>query len=193
MKSLPIEPMQTPKALGRRLRAVREQRRLTIEQVASFTGLSKGFLSRVERDLTSPSVSSLVAICQVLGVPPGQMLEAPETQMIRLNEAPAVSLGGEKITEKLLTPPDQRNVQIIHAIVEGGGNGEKELYTMDCITESLHVLSGDFVLVTSDAEIHMSQSDTVTFPGSEPHTWYNPSENIATVLWILTGGTHTTQ
>ncbi|MDN6680524.1 MAG: helix-turn-helix domain-containing protein, partial [Yaniella sp.] len=78
MKSLPIEPMRTPTALGRRLRAVREQNRLTIDQVASFTGLSKGFLSRVERDLTSPSVASLVAICQVLGVPPGQMLEVPE-------------------------------------------------------------------------------------------------------------------
>src|SRR5699024_3501993 len=49
VKSLPIEPMQTPRALGRRLRAVREQRRLTIDQVASYTRLSKGFLSRVER------------------------------------------------------------------------------------------------------------------------------------------------
>lgn len=192
MKSLPIEPMRTPTALGRRLRAVREQHRLTIDQVASFTGLSKGFLSRVERDLTSPSVASLVAICQVLGVPPGQMLEVPETEMVVLEDAPAVSLGGDGITEKLLTPPGQRNVQIIHAVVEGGGRGEEELYTMDCIAESLHILEGEFVLVTSDAEFRMKQGDTVTLPGSEPHTWYNPTEDTAKVLWILTGGTQTT-
>ncbi|MDN5732400.1 MAG: helix-turn-helix domain-containing protein [Yaniella sp.] len=192
MKSLPIEPMRTPTALGRRLRAVREQNRLTIDQVASFTGLSKGFLSRVERDLTSPSVASLVAICQVLGVPPGQMLEVPETEMVVLEDAPAVSLGGDGITEKLLTPPGQRNVQIIHAVVEGGGRGEEELYTMDCIAESLHILEGEFVLVTSDAEFRMKQGDTVTLPGSEPHTWYNPTEDTAKVLWILTGGTQTT-
>lgn len=192
MKSLPIEPMQTPTALGSRLRAVREQRRLTIDQIASFTGLSKGFLSRVERDLTSPSVSSLITICQVLGVPPGQMLEAPEVQMVTLSDAPAVSLGGEGITEKLLTPPGQRNVQIIHAVVEGGGRGEEELYTMDCIAESLHILEGEFVLVTSDEEFHMNPGDTVTLPGSEPHSWYNPSEATAKVLWILTGGTQTT-
>ena len=192
MKSLPIEPMRTPTALGRRLRAVREQNRLTIDQVASFTGLSKGFLSRVERDLTSPSVASLVAICQVLGVPPGQMLEVPETEMVVLEDAPAVSLGGDGITEKLLTPPGQRNVQIIHAVVEGGGRGEEELYTMDCIAESLHILEGEFVLVASDAEFRMKQGDTVTLPGSEPHTWYNPTEDTAKVLWILTGGTQTT-
>jgi len=192
VKSLPIEPMRTPTALGRRLRAVREQNRLTIDQVASFTGLSKGFLSRVERDLTSPSVASLVAICQVLGVPPGQMLEVPETEMVVLEDAPAVSLGGDGITEKLLTPPGQRNVQIIHAVVEGGGRGEEELYTMDCIAESLHILEGEFVLVTSDAEFRMKQGDTVTLPGSEPHTWYNPTEDTAKVLWILTGGTQTT-
>lgn len=192
MKSLPIEPMRTPRALGRRLRAVREQHRLTIDQVANFTGLSKGFLSRVERDLTSPSVASLVSICQVLGVPPGQMLEVPETEMVVLEDAPAVSLGGDGIAEKLLTPPGQRNVQIIHAIVDGGGSGEEDLYTMDCIAESLHILEGEFVLVTSDAEFRMKQGDTVTLPGSEPHTWYNPTEDTAKVLWILTGGTQTT-
>lgn len=192
MKSLPIEPMRAPKALGRRLRAIREQRRLTIAQVGSYTGLSKGFLSRVERDLTSPSVSSLVAICQVLGVPPGQLLEAPETQLITIEDAPGVSLGGRGITEKLLTPPGQRNVQIIHAVIDGAGRGEEELYTVDCIAESVHILQGEFVLVTSHDEFRMSQGDTVTLPGSEPHTWYNPGEDTTKVLWVLTGGAHTT-
>jgi|GEM_PF-102065 len=191
VKSLPIEPMQTPRALGRRLRAVREQRRLTIDQVASYTRLSKGFLSRVERDLTSPSVSSLVTICQVLGVPPGQMLEAPETQLIAIDEAPSVNLGGEGMTEKLLTPPGQRNVQIIHTVVEAGGRGEEELYTMDCISESLHILQGEFVLRTSAGDFHMHQGDTTTFPGSEPHSWYNPGDQTAKVLWILTGSAQT--
>src|SRR5699024_1182957 len=174
--------MQSPRALGRRLRAVREQRRLTIDQVASFTGLSKGFLSRVERDLTSPSVSSLVTICQVLGVPPGQMLEAPETQLIAIDDAPSVNLGGEGITEKLLTPQGQRNVQIIHTVVEAGGRGEEELYTMDCISESLHILQGEFVLQTSTEDMYENQGDTSTCPESERHSWYNPGQQTHNVL-----------
>lgn len=117
------------------------------------------------------------------------MLETPETQKISLEEAPAVNLGGEGISEKLLTPPGQRNIQIIHTVVEGGERGEEELYTVDCITESLHVVEGEFVLVTSDSEMPLKQGDTVTFPGSEPHTWYNPLPRTSRVLWILVGNT----
>ncbi|EFG80388.1 helix-turn-helix domain-containing protein [Corynebacterium ammoniagenes] len=60
MKTLPIQPVPSDIALGRRLRALRERRHFTLEQVAERTGFSKGFISRVERDLTSPSVQSLV-------------------------------------------------------------------------------------------------------------------------------------
>jgi len=119
------------------------------------------------------------------------MLETPETQLITLSEAPSVNLGGEGITEKLLTPPGQRNVQIIHSVVEGGGRGEEELYTVDCIVESLHIIEGDFVLITSDQKFRMTEGDTITFPGSEPHSWYNPGNMAAEVLWILTGASST--
>ncbi|PXA75642.1 helix-turn-helix domain-containing protein [Auritidibacter sp. NML100628] len=187
MKSLPIEPSDAPKALGRRLRAYREQRRLTLDQVAKATRLSKGFISRVERDLTSPSVSSLVAICQVLGVSAGEMLEAPETSHISLKEAPFIDMGGAGISEKLLTPPDQRHLQIIHAEIVPHGRGEEELYTIDCLTESVYVIEGEFVLKTFTEDFPLSAGDTLTFPGAEPHSWYNPSAETATILWVLAG------
>src|SRR5699024_8678304 len=62
---------------------------------------------------------------------------------------------------------------------------------MDCISESLHILQGEFVLRTSAGDFHMHQGDTTTFPGSEPHSWYNPGDQTAKVLWILTGSAQT--
>lgn len=53
MKALPVEPSHAHVAIGSRIRAARQAQRLTIEQVADSTGLTKGFLSRIERDLTS--------------------------------------------------------------------------------------------------------------------------------------------
>ncbi|GAA1116118.1 helix-turn-helix domain-containing protein [Citricoccus alkalitolerans] len=187
MKSLPIRPATADPAIGRRLRALRQQRRLTMDQVAGFAGLTKGFLSRVERDLTSPSVSSLVDICQVLGVAPGDVLDAPQTGVVRLAAAPHVNLGGDGITEQLLTPPGRRSLQIIRAVIAPGGRGEAELYTMDCAVEALHVVTGSFVLVTSDGELPLEAGDTVTFPGAEPHSWINPGHQEAVVLWTLVG------
>src|SRR5699024_10275162 len=132
MKTHPIQPVPSDIALGRRLRAVRERRHFTLEQVAERTVFSKGFISRVERDLTSPSVQSLVTLCQVLGINPGQLLDAPEVSVVEFASAPRVDLGGAGIVERLITPPTQRDIQIIHMTVDGHGHGEEEPYTMNC-------------------------------------------------------------
>ena len=116
MKALPLETAPGQALIGRRLRALREARRLTVAQLAEAAGVSKGFLSRLERDLTSPSVSTLVTLCQVLGASPGDVLDAPEVTVVRLADAPAVSLGGEGIRERLITPRGSRDLQILSLI-----------------------------------------------------------------------------
>lgn len=158
---------------------------MTIEQVAASTGLTKGFLSRVERDLTSPSVASLVTLCQVLSISIGDLFTVPETHLTRLGEAPKISLGGEGINERLMTARSERRLQMIRAVVEPYGRGEADLYSVDCEVETLHIVAGRFELIFSNARYEMEAGDTVTFPGREPHTWVNPSGEEAIVLWTL--------
>ena len=138
MKALPVEPSNVPVAIGSRIRAARQSQRLTIEQVADATGLTKGFLSRVERDLTSPSVASLVTLCQVLSISIGDLFAAPETHLTKRDDGPRISLGGEGIVERLLTARSERRVQIIQAVIEPRGRGESELYAVDCDVDVLH-------------------------------------------------------
>ncbi|MEG9247013.1 helix-turn-helix domain-containing protein [Arthrobacter sp. Soc17.1.1.1] len=185
MKALPVEPSNIPVAIGSRIRAARQAQRMTIEQVADSTGLTKGFLSRVERDLTSPSVASLVTLCQVLSISIGDLFQVPETHLTRSAEAPRISLGGEGINERLMTARSERRLQMIRAVVEPRGKGEDELYSVDCEVETLHVVQGRFVLIFSNTRYELEAGDTVTFPGREPHTWLNPDDREAVVLWTL--------
>lgn len=53
--------------IGQKIKDLRVQKGLTQEELADRTELSKGFISQVERDLTSPSISTLVDILQCLG------------------------------------------------------------------------------------------------------------------------------
>ncbi|WP_301094088.1 helix-turn-helix domain-containing protein, partial [Faecalibaculum rodentium] len=53
--------------IGNRLRQRRQAMGLTLEELASRSELTKGFLSQVERDLTSPSISTLEDILEALG------------------------------------------------------------------------------------------------------------------------------
>lgn len=185
MKTLPVEPTGAAINIGARLRGVRQTQRMTIDQVAELSGLTKGFLSRVERDLTSPSVSTLLRLCEVLSIEVGTLFEVPETKLVRLEHAPRVSLGGDGITEQLVTPRSEKRVQMIRAEIAPKGTGEAELYSVDCELEVLHVIAGRFVLVLPDQRVELEAGDTITFPGREPHSWENESDQIAVVTWTL--------
>ena len=185
MKALPVEPSNVPVAIGSRIRAARQAQRLTIEQVADATGLTKGFLSRVERDLTSPSVASLVTLCQVLSVSVGDLFAAPETHLTRRDDGPRISLGGQGILERLLTARSERRLQILQATIEPRGRGENELYAVDCDVDVLHVVKGRIKLILTNEEYDLEEGDTLSFPGREPHTWINPTDETVEVLWVL--------
>ena len=59
--------MVTIMDIGNRVKDLRIKKGLTQEELADRAELSKGFISQLERDLTSPSISTLVDILQCLG------------------------------------------------------------------------------------------------------------------------------
>ncbi|PYI69024.1 XRE family transcriptional regulator [Arthrobacter livingstonensis] len=185
MKALPVEPSSAPVAIGSRIRAARQSQRLTIEHVAGATGLTKGFLSRVERDLTSPSVASLVTLCQVLSVSIGDLFAVPETHLTRRGEGPRISLGGEGIVERLLTARSERRLQILGTTIAPFGRGESELYAVDCDVDVLHIVSGELTLIMTQESYDLKAGDTLSFPGREPHSWENRSAAPVEALFIL--------
>ncbi|MCR2762485.1 helix-turn-helix domain-containing protein [Microbacterium sp. zg.B48] len=183
MRALPIEAASPRAAIGSRLRAARQMRSLTILQVAESTGLTKGFLSRVERDLTSPSVSTLVAICDVVGISIGDVFSATDSQLVRADDAPRINLGGIDAVEHLLSPRHNARFQVIRSSVSPGGNGGDELYTINADAELLHVLSGAVTVFFSDGQLDLRAGDSITFDGREPHQWR--SELGVELLWVL--------
>lgn len=171
--------------VGSRLRASRRAQGLTIEQVAEATGLTKGFISRVERDETSPSVATLLTICQVLSLSVGSLFEAAQTAVVALADAPRINMGGTGAVERLLTPRGQSRVQVLRSTLEPGADGGAELYTVNCDVEVVHVAVGELTLRFPDRVVELATGDTLTFPGREPHTWHNPGTGRAEIIWTL--------
>lgn len=181
----PHDPAQA--LIGARLRAARQAAGLTLAAVAEQAGLTKGFLSRLERDEVSPSVASLVTVCGALGIGVGQLFEVPRTSLVRAGEAPLINFGGKGLREVLLTAGTQRQLQVIRSVVEPGGGGGAELYSLACEVEFLHVLSGELRLTLPGEVVDLAAGDAFTMPGATPHTWRNPSATRpAEVLWALT-------
>ncbi|MCW2819460.1 MAG: helix-turn-helix protein [Marmoricola sp.] len=187
MRPLPVSPTSDGARIGARLRATRRARGYTLEQLATASGLTKGFLSRAERDEASLSVASLVTLCEVMSINPGSLFSAPDVEVIRRDEAPAINLGGTGVSERLMSPRGQSKVQLIHTAAEPGATGGPDLYTINCEVEVVYVLRGEIEVVFADRRERLGVGDALTLRGSEPHTWHNPSATEeAEVVWVLT-------
>ncbi|WP_210506244.1 helix-turn-helix domain-containing protein [Naasia sp. SYSU D00057] len=185
MRAVHPAPQGGPLTIGPRLRATRLAQGLTIAQLAEATGLTKGFVSRVERDETSPSVATLLTLCQVLSLPIGSLFEAPEHEVIRLDEAPHINFGGSLVEERLLTPRSEAGIQLLRSVLDPGASGGDDFYTITCELEVLHVLSGGITLRFPQHDVELAAGDTVTLKGREPHTWVNATGGRSEVLWAI--------
>lgn len=185
MRPLPVDPHSRRVAIGSRLRAARQAQYLTIEDVAEATGLTKGFLSRVERDLTSPSVASLITLCDVLSISVGSLFEAPEVRYIPAGAGPRINFGGTGAVERLISPRGEARVQVMRSVVAPGGHGGGQLYAVAAEVEVLHVVSGRVAVRFSDRDWVLAPGDTVTFGGREPHSWRAEGDEGAELIWVL--------
>lgn len=185
MRPVHPTPSASPLAIGAKLRATRLAQSLTMADVAAASGLSTGFISRVERDETSPSVSTLVTLCQVLSLNLGSLFEPPENEVVALVDAPLINMGGVKAVEQLLTPRSEARVQLLRSVLEPGASGGKELYTINCDVEVLHVLRGSLRVRLVSGPIDLAEGDTMTLAGREPHSWDNESDGETELIWTI--------
>lgn len=171
--------------IGARLKAARLARRMTLSEVALSSGLTKGFLSKLERDLANASVASLIRLCNVLEIPIASLFEASSGELVRAGEYPPINFGGELLTEYLLTPRSEQRLQAILTEIEPGGGSGEELYSLPAEVELVLVLAGSVGIQLDTHEIELQQGDALTFSADTHHSFRNlDSEQMAKVLWV---------
>ncbi len=140
----------------------------------------------MERDSTSPSVASLLAICNALGIAIGSLFENGDARLVRAGEAPRILFGGRNIEDYVLTPRAERRVQVMRTVLEPGGTCGDEPYTLPIDVEFTYVLEGSLELWVDSTLYLLNRGDAITFGGRDPHAWRNPSQHHRTeVLWLL--------
>jgi transcriptional regulator with XRE-family HTH domain len=173
--------------LGARLRHARESSRLSLGEVAERSGVTKSFLSRVERDETSPSVASLVSICNALDLPMADLFQVPPTTLVRRADRPAFAELPKHadVVDTLITPAGERHVTVLESTVAPGGSGGDVLYTLPSECEVCFVVQGSIEVQVEDEVFELEQGDALTFGAAVPHTWRALDSDGARILWVL--------
>lgn len=179
-------------AVGQRIRELRRNRKLSLEVIAARTDLSIGFLSQIERGLSSPSLRVLATIADVLGIGIAGLFGAKETAdngldaiVTRERQRAELNLWRTGISKQLLSPSgsDGRlNLFLVH--MEPGGSTGDELYTHDGEEAGL-VIEGEMILTVDAESWTLKQGDSFRFASRRPHRFSNPSGKAkAVVLWV---------
>lgn len=173
-------------AIGAQLRAARLAARKSMAEVAEQSGLTKGFVSKLERDLANVSVASLIRLCDALEISVGSLFQASRGEVVRRGEYPPINFGGTSMREYLLTPAGEKRVQALLSDIEPGGGSGDEPYSLPADVEFVFVLAGQLELVVAGEEITLRQGDAYTFPASTEHMFQVlPASGPAQVLWVF--------
>lgn len=176
---------------GGRLRHAREANRMSLADLAARSGVTKSFLSRVERDATSPSVASLVDICEALGLTMAELFAVPETTLVRRSARPEIEdlPKAADVVDTLITPARERHVTVLETVAPPGGSGGETLYTLPSEAEVCFVLEGSVEVQIEAERFVLAEGDALTFGASVPHTWRTADPGAgARILWILAPG-----
>jgi transcriptional regulator with XRE-family HTH domain len=181
--------------LGPHLRALRQERGLSLRRLATLAGISASLLSDVEHGHVNPSVASLFSLATALGVPahtffpsqPGKATPTPDaapppTAVIHPADRATLSLTGG-ITWQRLTPTPEGNIEFIEMRYAPGANSGAAMHHHPGRELGL-VLEGQLLLELGFDRHFLGPGDSIAFDSTTPHRLSNPGTQPLRLAWV---------
>ncbi|MFU0826790.1 MAG: Cupin domain-containing protein [Lachnoclostridium sp.] len=173
--------------IGEKIKELRVLKSLTQEELADRAELSKGFISQVERDLTSPSIATLVDILQCLGTNLEEFFsETPSEQVVFKKTDYFEKYDSELKNEiKWIIPNAQKNMMepIMLTLEPGGSTYPDNPHEGE---EFGYVLSGNITLHIGNKTYKVKKGESFYYKAGKKHFITASGKQGATLLWIST-------
>lgn len=171
--------------IGQRIKQLRIKSGLTLEELASRTELSKGFLSQLERDLTSPSIATLSDITEALGLSLSMFFQEDKQEKIVFGVDDFFVDEREDQTITWIVPNAQKNdMEPVELTLKPGALS----FVIDPHVgqEFGYILSGKVTLVDGEKTYILKKGQTFYIHGAHQHYLKNDSNQVAKILWVCT-------
>ena len=165
--------------IGSKIKRMRLRLGLTQEELADRTELTKGFISQLERDITSPSIATLMDILEALGSNVGEFFsDHADEKFIKEDACPGVAI-------KWLVTNAQKNAlePILVTMAPGSSTSPDDPHEGE---EFGYVLSGSIQLACGDSRYKLRRGDSFYFHPAGVHYLVNVGKGEARVLWVST-------
>ncbi|MFI3174522.1 MAG: XRE family transcriptional regulator [Bacillota bacterium] len=171
--------------IGHKIKKLRVQKGLTLEELASRSELTKGFLSQLERDLTSPSIATLNDIIEALGTSMSEFFKEEKEEKIVFAKEDFFVDEKEDFTLNWIVPNTQKN-EMEPILIEIPQNGESFTMNPHAGEEFGYVLEGSIILACDSSQYKVNKGETFYLKGTSDHCLRNEKKAVAKVLWVST-------
>ncbi len=172
--------------LGKKINDLRKQRNITIKELSSMTGLSIGFISNLERNQNSPSISNLQLICQALEINIVNILD-PATEkstiVTRKNERNKMFAKDVSQSNCELVVPAHSQLNGVCIVIEANSEYSKILWGHN--TDEVGLVTKGSMEIHLDENIFLlNEGDSIYIPKNTPHNYRNSSNEPSESYWF---------
>lgn len=175
--------------IGARLRELRKDRGLSIQELADKVSLSIGMISQIERGLSTPSLRSLRLLAEALDVPVSWFFasskrHAASRHIVRKADRRRLRVPDVGVVQELLSPNAASKIEIYEVTLEAGGSSGPGAYTHEGEKFGL-VIEGQMQLLI-DNDVHTLEcGDSFHFSSKQPHRFENAGSGITRFIWVV--------
>jgi transcriptional regulator with XRE-family HTH domain len=184
-------------SLGKNLKLLRMQRRLSAKALAEKIDVSPSLISKIETGATNPSMDVLRKIVMHLQVTMAELMEGGQAltadpqarrergyiSVVRTDERKLLHLPKRGITYQMLTPDAQGAAEFVWVEIEPGEGGA-EFLSHQKGEESLLVLEGALNVYIGEAVFTLGKGDCITFDATLPHRYRNEGMERAVYIYL---------
>ena len=171
--------------IGYKIKVLRVQKGLTQEELADRCELSKGFISQLERDLTSPSIATLIDILQCLGTDLKEFFDDSHEEQIVFHDSDYFVKVDSELHNKIewIIPNAQKNImEPIRLTLEPGGSTYPDNPHEG--EEFGYVLAGSIQIHIGKKIIKAKKGESFYFVPGSTHYIKAGEKTGATILWV---------
>ncbi len=171
--------------IGSKLKELRISNDLTLQELASRSELTKGFLSQVERNLTSPSISTLEDILEALGTDLSKFFQEDTEERIVFQTQDFFVDENDDYTIEWIIPNAQKN-EMEPILLTLKAKQKSKLMESHSGEEFGYILKGNVLLVQGNKKYKLKAKETFYMKGKSAHYLENIGNSEAKILWVTT-------
>ena len=174
--------------IGARIKHLRQINGLAQADLAERAGLTKGAISQVERNLSSPSVANLFEILSALNETPSSFFADVDEEKVLFRKTDALpsDITGYKSFYTLLPKSRYRSIVAYHATISPGRHTPPEPAQEG--ENYIIVLSGRLGLQLGKVAYLARKGESLYFSGEQEFAFSNKGKTIVDFLWVRTNG-----